>query len=345
MAGYVKRIAVIKALKGGFSADGGELSGLVKAEAYAGFLKAEVSLINFAPLTEGRYVIGISDGKKVITFDAPLFEGEADFDLQGGFAAVICFCNNGAYPIASAYCGDRAFALIDIKNAIAAEETCEVSEAVKQNAASDNTADYNGGRGEDNKGACRYDDQAIAEDNYFEYENIESGGAVCKDKEEKADGLSACKDEEGVRLGEENGLTDCDADKGSGDNKDGENKEHYINDGAQFIKLAGGDFYQNKREIIENVLQSFPQEEELCALIQGSRWVKISYGENKYYVFGVIYEDGKAAYICYGVPSMNDKMPPDSFSGRASYIPISNGGYWVIYQDAATGASIKVDSF
>ena len=52
MAGYTKNIAVIRELKGGFSANGGCLSGLVKAEKYGASLKVEVSLINFAPLTE-----------------------------------------------------------------------------------------------------------------------------------------------------------------------------------------------------------------------------------------------------------------------------------------------------
>ena len=58
---YTKNIAVIRELKSGFSADGGALTGLVKVERYGAKLKAEASLINFAPLTEGRYVIAVSD--------------------------------------------------------------------------------------------------------------------------------------------------------------------------------------------------------------------------------------------------------------------------------------------
>ena len=64
MSGYTKNIAVIRELKNGFSADGGALTGLVKAEKYGAKLRAEVSLINFAPLTEGRYVTAISDGDR-----------------------------------------------------------------------------------------------------------------------------------------------------------------------------------------------------------------------------------------------------------------------------------------
>ena len=61
--GYTKNIAVIRGIKSGFSADGGELSGLVKAEKYGSSLKIEVSLINFAPLTEGKFTVAVSDGR------------------------------------------------------------------------------------------------------------------------------------------------------------------------------------------------------------------------------------------------------------------------------------------
>ena len=44
MAGYTKNIAVIRGLKSGFSADGGELSGIVKAEKYGMSLKVERDL-------------------------------------------------------------------------------------------------------------------------------------------------------------------------------------------------------------------------------------------------------------------------------------------------------------
>ena len=71
-----------------------------------------------------------------------------------------------------------------------------------------------------------------------------------------------------------------------------------------------------------------------------------SYGDGKYYVFGVIYSGGKPQYICYGVPSTDSRRPPESLSGLASFIPCSpdnfERGYWVMYQDAATGASVKI---
>ena len=82
-------------------------------------------------------------------------------------------------------------------------------------------------------------------------------------------------------------------------------------------------------------------------MVHGSKWVKISYGDGKFYVFGVIYDGKKPLYICYGVPSENSKKPPESMKGLASFIPSSaedaDSGYWVMYQDANTGASLKID--
>ena len=116
--GYTKNIAVIRGLKSGFSADGGSLSGLVKAEKYGASLKVEVSLINFAPLTEGRYVAAISDGKKVCILDGLSFDGVSEVDTSAGFAALICFVNGTVSPVASAICGAFQSAAMGIREEI-----------------------------------------------------------------------------------------------------------------------------------------------------------------------------------------------------------------------------------
>lgn len=84
-------------------------------------------------------------------------------------------------------------------------------------------------------------------------------------------------------------------------------------------------------------------------MVQNSRWVKINYGDGKFYVFGVIYSGEKPEYLCYGVPTKNAKAPPKSLKGMATFIPaerdkITSVGYWVTYQSALTGASISVES-
>ena len=291
--GYTKNIAVIRGLKSGFSADGGSLSGLVKAEKYGASLKVEVSLINFAPLTEGRYVAAISDGKKVCILDGLSFDGVSEVDTSAGFAALICFVNGTVSPVASAICGAFQSAAMGIR------EEIEKLERVKNDG---------------------YNDEALAQENYYEYEQTDKDrGAVRENTEKEKDGESVRKNE-----------------------KDNVVREKEPTAGG----LAGGDFFGRMKDEIEKVLSSYPSERALEETVEDSHWVRINYGGDKYYVFGVIYGGGKPRYICYGVPSADSRRPPESLSNLASYIPSSpenaDGGYWVMYQDAATGASVKI---
>ncbi len=291
--GYTKNIAVIRGLKSGFSADGGSLSGLVKAEKYGASLKVEVSLINFAPLTEGRYVAAISDGKKVCILDGLSYDGVSEVDTSAGFAALICFVNGTVLPVASAICGAFQSAAMGIR------EEIEKLERVKNDG---------------------YNDEALAQENYYEYEQTDKDrGAVRENTEKEKDGESVRKNE-----------------------KDNVVREKEPTAGG----LAGGDFFGRMKDEIEKVLSSYPSERALEETVEDSRWVRINYGGDKFYVFGVIYGGGKPRYICYGVPSTDSRRPPESLSNLASYIPSSpenaDGGYWVMYQDAATGASVKI---
>lgn len=292
MGSYTKNIAVIRQLKSGFSADGGELTGLVKAERYGAKLKAEASLINFAPLSEGRYVTAISDGKSVQILDGCNFEGATDVDTSKGFAALVCFVNNEISPIASAVCGNFQSAALGIR--------AEIEKAERQTVV--------------------YRDEALAEENYYEYEQTHAdGGSVCENKEKE-------------KIGD----------------KFNENEAAYsaVQSGEKLARAMC--FYERMKEEIDGLFSSYPEEENLNSVVENSRWVKISYGDGKFYVFGIIYGGDIPQYICYGVPSENGETPPESLKGLASFIPApsdSGKGYWVMYQDAATGASVKISIY
>ena len=330
MTGYTKKIAVIKQVKNGFSADGGALSGLVKAETYAGFLKVEASLINFAPLSEGRYVLGITDGLNTVIFDGNYHECECDFNLSCGFAFLVCFCNNGCAPIASAACGQMACALPDLKEEMARSESAKGSKAPKEKTDSEKKI----------SGVAAYDDEAIAEVNYYEYNADENGGAVRKDKAQEKSGSAGGEDEEAVSA------VKVQKERLNKSYKSNKKPRSASNGGrsdkADKPKLAGGDFYERMRPDIEKIFSAYPKEPELEKAMEGSRWAKISYGENKYYVFGVLSVEGVPRYVCYGVPSSNSQNPPKSLENSASYMPVENGGYWIMYQDANTGVSVKM---
>lgn len=307
MGAYVKKIAVIKQVKGGFSADGGAVSGLVKCETYAGFLKVEVSLINFAPLTEGRYVLGITDGLNTVTFEGLSYEGEGDFNLTSGFAFLVCFSHNTVAPIASAACGQMACALPDLKEEMTKRENIRPP-----------------------KGGAAYDDEAITEVNYYE-SAFQSGAAVREAETQEKDGRSGGEDEKNTRA--------VKSEKKRRVSEAAAVKE----DGEQLAGgLAGGDFYTRMEGDIKRIFASYPAETELENVMEGSKFARISYGENKFYVFGVLRVEGKPRYICYGVPANNGDNPPPSLKDCASYVPTDSGGYWMTYQDASTGVSVQI---
>ena len=91
-----------------------------------------------------------------------------------------------------------------------------------------------------------------------------------------------------------------------------------------------------------------PAEEELAKSIPLSRWAKIAFGEGKYYAVGIIRDETHVKYICYGVPSERRGEPPEPLRRWCSYLPLSvfdlNGkGYWMMFQDAVTGACVKLE--
>ena len=68
-------------------------------------------------------------------------------------------------------------------------------------------------------------------------------------------------------------------------------------------------FYARMRGEIEKLFSSFPREQSLEKAVEGSRWVRITYGGKRFYVFGVICEDGVPSCICYGVPRKGQSLP------------------------------------
>lgn len=357
MAGYVRRIALIKTLKSGYSSDGGGLKGIVRCEAYAGLLRVEASMINFAPLDEGEYRIGISDGQRVAIFSPPVYEEECDFDPSEGFACLICYCRAGAVmPVACAVCGDCQGRLAAVQSAIESEEQPPKT---------------------------AYNDEAIADENYYELETDKNGGAV-RPPQKQEEGRADDQDEEGARAvplapGEESTIRYsaspfriggspereediCAADDGKTDGGQSNGAAHgaaspraaedvsraaggeeYGADAPARPELAGGGFYERMSDDVKKIFSTYPHLSALEQTIEGSRWAKISYGSGFYYAFGVIYSGGNAKYLCYAVPVPEGAPCPESLKGRAGYIPVKGVGYWVMYQDAQTGVSISVE--
>lgn len=108
-------------------------------------------------------------------------------------------------------------------------------------------------------------------------------------------------------------------------------------------------FFDGIKEQIETLFGKYPEEEILKQIIPDSKWVKIDYEDKgEYYVVGLLYENDNVKYVCYGVPGVYTKEPPDEIKGFSQWLPIDASkedgfGYWITYQDAENGENVQLN--
>ena len=114
-------------------------------------------------------------------------------------------------------------------------------------------------------------------------------------------------------------------------------------------KDAKGNYFQSVKAELDGVLCSHEQEKSLMKIFLDSTFVKVFYSKDKFYVVGVIKENGKEKYVCYGVPATYSPTPPKELNGYCSFIPLSifnmkGEGYWMMFQDAESGKCIHIET-
>ena len=105
-------------------------------------------------------------------------------------------------------------------------------------------------------------------------------------------------------------------------------------------------FYNEIASQLDEILKNNPKENNLIAMIPNSQWAKINYfNKEGYYCIGIIKDDKEVKYIGYAMPSKIGLPPPEDINEYAQFLPIGDGenGYYVVYQDAQTGESIKIN--
>jgi hypothetical protein len=119
------------------------------------------------------------------------------------------------------------------------------------------------------------------------------------------------------------------------------------NDSSKVVyqQLEPSTFWEQVQDQVLKLLDEYPSETTLSKLLPDTRWAKVDYDNSgKYYVVGVIGKD-KPQFVCYGVPANYTPQPPQELDGYCQWLPIQDNpqgkGYWLIYQDAITGDSIK----
>lgn len=385
---YIKKLCILKQVASGFAADGREVSALLTAESLGGRLTLTLAPIGFAPLAAGRYrcVVQDADGRRE-AFDLPVPSGACvrraggGLDIARGIGCAVCFVGGKATCVAFGKTGEGAY---DPKAMCAAEgEAPTRAQAPPAISTPTRASDpMQPARAADPMQPPPtqtpppdppYDDEMLATENYFEKEGGASSGEACAEKTggapaeetggaQAADGLYAggpCADD-GAPTG--GGTGEGKAAEGGGQEEGAESGARDGNAQARAVtgenaqtlfRLHGGEnaepcYYDRVRADLDALFARHPAERELADCIPYSRWARVSFARNKYYAVGVICDEKKPQYICYGVPAEAHGEPPAALKGFCSFLPLSvfepeGRGYWMMFQDAETGRCVRIE--
>lgn len=308
-----KSVALINETGAGFAVPGAKVRGVAVRSDNGGRSVIKISLIDLAPATNG-YTVAISDGNSTKLCELPDLSGaEILSDSTGNLAVSIFYVTADerflpvAYGAFSPEAKPEKEVLIDAKRAYYA-------------------GDDAGGQEKKSVDDETYDDEVVAAENYYAYES-----------------------ESGMKRGGENeNATDADENVGvqSGGFKKKEADEYDLS--AFVDEENGGEkgtYYERIKPQIERLFEEFNEEKSLSEVVPDSRWVKIKYDGDDYYVVGVIYDKNRPLYICYGVEGRYGEKP-EKIGDYCSFIPSSifnlkGDGYWVMYQSAISGKCLS----
>lgn len=316
-------------------------NGLARIEIENGVAELHLSLVNQPPEISGEFFALIIDGNNVYhefalgkrpTSYAQIFSSLPEIN-NGVVIGVYCVKDN--LPLTIVFASEQKnFALADFKKTVA--EKClfkhkqsQKNESIKQPCIT-HEQDF-----KNKQIPQEYNDEAVATENYYELDRqIQSKLNLLKEN-----------DYENLQL--ENELFDCASQEKTQTEcaiaNSFKNEAHDNN----CQKDCEHNYFQRVKDELNQIFIKYPCEQTLCDLFKDSRWAKIYYQAEKYYVVGVILQKGDTKYICYGVPATYSKEPPKELAGFCSFIPLSifnmlGAGYWIMFQDAKTGKCVHI---
>ena len=196
----------------------------------------------------------------------------------------------------------------------------------------------------------RYDDELIAAENYYAFADADLSSLRIRPSAGRADAEEPPANAEAGEGGAGgNGPSFPQNTEGAADG---------CGEGEQAAERASSEqekppakqpprYYAKVQGDLRALFEQYPPEEELAACIPYSRWAKIAFARGKHYAVGVISDEGRPQYICYGVPAERLSEPPKALRGFCSFMPLSvfdlhGKGYWMMFQDADTGKCIQI---
>ena len=336
---YSKDVLILKQTVSGYSINGKVLSGIFRLEQESGVYTAYLTTINAKFSASGEYALYLLDNKDLYRFSLgslpTTFNCTLDFCpiIINGFAVGLVYESDGI-PVVIAFSktDDCKSNFTEFKSLVATRALKSRKNLIKPEpeipcvTPTENFV----------QSTVEFDDEAVATENYY---------ALDQEINEK---LKILENQNG-RIQPEI----CNDDNQSQD-KTSENQEDVIlaqiQDGDSFSKKYSNEFpyYEHAKKELEEIFDKFPIDLSLTKLFPDSTFVRINYSSDKYYVVGVIKENKKEKYICYGVPSPFSEKAPKELEGFCSFVPLSifdtkGDGYFMMFQDAITGECIKKD--
>lgn len=331
---YVKKMCILRQARQGFSGDGKALSGLIKIEQYGKNLSIEVSVINFAPLISGEYYCLISDGKgktEMLSLRGKsLFNILSDLDISHGFCGVICYVKNDVVPVAYGINGNGSYDWKTILNSalppVFPKSETAVADTSKR---AENVENEPTVYALNEKNPSAYDDETVATENYYQ------------EKEQK-------QENERELFSQARGNARAQSETENEREKTGVDSSTNVdaNDLRHPFETDGDGYYRAVKGEIDELFEKYPRDQTLVGAFSCSEWVRVKGEENApEYLVGVIYDDGKAKYICYALLAEDKSSPPEEIKDACTFVPVSafssDKGFFVIFQSATTGECIK----
>jgi hypothetical protein len=164
----------------------------------------------------------------------------------------------------------------------------------------------------------KYNDEIISEENYYSAPERERAVAAAVEDESAA----------------------CEAEKDNGTAP--VPNEDPAPDAHPFKVSDGQSFYWSVKDELEELFAKGERTEVFKKALPHSEWVKVKDGDGC--LLGQVYENLQVRYIAYALPATTKQLPEGM--EKACYIPTDPvhpaKGYYVLFQDAATGECVQI---
>lgn len=361
---FIKKMCVLRQMRSGFSGDGKQVGGVVKAEQYGKNLSIEVSVVGFAPLAAGEYYALIADSRDRVELlplrGKCLFNLISELDVSEGFCAVICLMKNGITPLAYGVSGNRQYDFEKLTRSLAAPkekgdfriavtQAAQNGEELTEENAEENaeeTGEENGEvktevteaeKNDTNEAKTAYNDETIAERNY--YGEGQNADAYQSDKEKEDERRQTVKRNENAGVADPRETEEKNHGESTEADEDAENVRRPFNGNGEA-------YYRSVKDEIDELFKKYRPDETLSGAFPFSKWARVKEADKAEYLVGVIYEEAAPLYICYAFPAENKDEPPEDIAETCAFVPLSPfanaDGCFVIFQSAATGECVKL---